>query len=183
MARVSFISLAAAAAALSLCAVPAIAAEVDGCTHFTWDVSHELAVMKQMPQAATASAKPGAEAPLLQVDKLYNLKLLPQGTVTYAAKPAKPTLDDSAQGGLIRFHVRQAGAYRISITSGHWVDIVDGAQLVKSRDFQGARGCDKPHKIVEFDLPGDRDLTLQFSGSTDSSVLMSITPVSAPAAH
>ncbi len=81
MARVSFISLAAAAAALSLSAVPAIAAEVDGCTHFTWDVSHELAVMKQMPQAATASAKPGAEAPLLQVDKLYNLKLLPQGTV------------------------------------------------------------------------------------------------------
>ena len=159
---------------------PALADEVDGCSHFTWDVSHELAVMKQAPKPITAATKPGSGAPLLQVDTLYELKLAPQGAVTYSSKPAKPTLDDSAQGGLVRFHVEQAGLYRISITSGHWIDVIEGDQLVKSKDFQGSRGCARPHKIVEFDLPAHKDLVLQFSGSTDPTVTLAITPVAVP---
>jgi hypothetical protein len=169
--------------ALGFCAQAAIAADADGCAHFTWDVSHELAVMKQPPQAIVAATKPGPQAPLLEVDKLYELKLSAQGGVTYAAKPAKPTLSDSSQGGLVRLHVAKAGLYRISITSGHWIDVVDGDHFVKSKDFQGSRGCERPHKIVEFDLPADTDLILQFSGSTDSTVVMAITAVSSPAAR
>jgi hypothetical protein len=183
MARASsFFALSALTMLLATVAGPANAAEVDGCAHFTWDVSRELAVMKQPAQAVTAGAKAADESPLVLLDKLYDLKLVGQGNVTYPAKPAKPTLNDSAQGGLVRFKVDKAGAYRVSITSGHWIDVVAGGQIVKSRDFQGARGCDKPHKIVEFDLQAG-ELTLQFSGSTEPSVLVSITPVSAPAAH
>jgi len=37
--------------------------------------------------------------------------------VTYSIKPAKPTLNDSVRGGLVRFHVDKAGLYRVSITS------------------------------------------------------------------
>ena len=152
--------------------------EGDGCAHFAWNVAHEVALMKQSPQSITAGAKPGKEAPQIQVDKLYDVKLVGQGTVTYAVKPAKPTLNDSAQGGLVRFRVDKAGLYRVSITSGHWVDVVDGAEFIKSKDFTGARGCERPRKIVEFELPAGRDLTLQFSGSTDQSVAVVITPVS-----
>jgi hypothetical protein len=144
-------------------------------------VSHELTVMKQTPQVIVAATKPGRQTPLLELDKLYELKLSPQAAITYAAKPAKPTLNDSAQGGLIRFHVEKAGIYRISITSGHWIDVVDGDHLVKSKDFQGSRDCERPHKIVEFDLPAGKDLILQFSGSTDPVVVMAITPVNTPA--
>jgi hypothetical protein len=168
-------------AASAACVAPAVADEVEGCSHFTWDVSHELAVMKQTPKPITAATKPGSETPLLQVDTLYELKLAPQGAVTYSAKPAKPTLDDSAQGGLVRFHVEQPGLYRISITSGHWIDVIEGEQFIKSKDFQGSRGCARPHKIVEFDLPAHKDFVLQFSGSTDPSVTLAITPVAAPA--
>ena len=176
-------------AASPTCMGPAFADETEGCSHFTWDVSHELAVMKQTPKAITAATKPGAGTPLLHVDTLYELKLSPQGAVTYSAKPAKPTLDDSAQGGIVRFQVHKPGLYRISITSGHWIDVIEGEQFIKSKDFQGSRGCARPHKIVEFDLPAHKDLVLQFSGSTDPSVTLAITPVAAaapaaaPAAH
>jgi len=51
----------------------------------------------------------------------------------------------------------------------------DGEQRVKSANFQGARGCERPHKIVEFDLPAGKDLTLQLGGAPDPSVLVAIT--------
>ena len=166
-----------------VCTTSALADEADGCAHFRWDVSHELAVMKQAPKPLTAATKPGAAAPHLEVDKVYELKLAAQSAVTYAVQPAKPTLDDSAQGGLVRFHTGPAGFYRISITSGHWIDVVDGAQAVKSKDFQGARGCERPHKIVLFELPGERDLILQLSGAAESPVLVAITPVPITSKH
>jgi hypothetical protein len=65
----------------------------------------------------------------------------------------------------------------VSITSGHWIDVVDGVQAVPSVDFQGHVGCKRPSKIVEFDLPAKRELTLQFSGSSDAEVLVAITAV------
>lgn len=156
---------------------PALADEGHGCSHFSWDVSHELQVMKQTAASVTAATKPGTHAPLVQIDKLYELKLSPQSGVTYAAKPGKPTTSDSARGGLVRFHTGKAGLYRVSLTSGHWIDVVDGEQLVKSKDFSGSHDCARPHKIVEFELPADKDLVLQFSGSSDAAVTAAITPV------
>lgn len=155
----------------------AVAADTDPCTRFAWDVSHELAVMKQTPQTITAAGKPGKDVPNLQLDKLYEIKLAGQSGVTFAMTPGKPTLPDNAQAGLAKFHTDKAGRYRISITSGHWIDVVDGTKLVRSRDFQGARGCERPHKIVEYDLPAGRELTLQLSGSSDAAVILSVTPV------
>ena len=173
---------------MALLAAPAVGQESDGCSHFTWDVSHELAVMKQTPKEVTAATQPGPGVPQIQVDALYDLKLAPQAKVTYGVPPAKPTLNDSAQGGLVSFRTGKAGLYRIAITSGHWLDVAAGTQLIKSKDFQGSRGCARPHKIVEFELPAHRALTLQLSGSTDATVTVSVTavtiattPVSAPA--
>ena len=155
----------------------AVAADIDPCTRFTWDVSHEIAVMKQAPQLLTAAGKPGKDVPQLQLDKLYEIKLAGQSTVTFVLTPGKPTLPDNAQAGLTKFHTDKAGRYRVSITSGHWIDVVDGKQLIRSRDFQGARGCERPHKIVEYDLPAGRELTLQLSGSPDAAVILSVTAV------
>jgi hypothetical protein len=50
-------------------------------------------------------------------------------------------------------------------------------RAVPSVDFQGHVGCERPSKIVEFDLPAGRDLTLQFSGSNDAEVFVAITAV------
>lgn len=179
MSRSTSLVLACAAVAMFSCAA-ARAADVDPCSTFTWDVSHERAVMQQSAQTVNAAQTPQAMT-LVELDKLYELKLAPQSGVTFQAKPAKPALDDGSQAGLVRFKTTQAGRYRVSITSGHWIDVVDGAQPVKSRDFQGQRGCQRPHKIVEFDLAAAHDYTLQFSGSTVAQVLVAITLVTAPA--
>jgi hypothetical protein len=160
----------------------ALAAEVDGCTKFTWDVTHELAVFKGVPKPVAAGTKAGKEAPQLKLDQVYELKLANQTGVTFALQPGKPTLPDNAQAGVFRFHTEKAGRYRVGITSGHWIDVVDGDKLIKSRDFQGARGCERPHKIVEYELPANSDLTLQLSGATDVTVIVAVTAVAgAPA--
>jgi molybdate transport system substrate-binding protein len=169
-------------AAVAMARQAASATDTDPCTRFTWDVSRELAVMKQTPRAVAAAVKPSAHVPQIDPEKLYEVKLAGQSTVTFLAKPGKPTLNDGTHAGLVRFRVGKVGRYRVSITSGHWIDIVDGTQLVRSRDFQGQRGCQRPHKIVEYELPAGRDLTLQFSGSTDTQVIVAITAVSTPAA-
>ena len=171
------------AAAMGICGQCALATDADGCAHFKWDVSHELTVMKQAPQALAAATKRDSKVPLLKLDKLYELKFSPQAAVMYSAKPAKLTLNNSAQGGLVRFRVDRDGLYRISISSGHWIDVVDdGDHLVNSKDFQGSHDCQRPHKIVEFALPAGKGFILQFSGSADPSVLMAITLVNTPAA-
>jgi molybdate transport system substrate-binding protein len=120
------------------------AADTDPCSRFIWDVSRELAVMKQAPRAVAAAVKPGADVPRIEPETLYEVKLADQSAVTFVAKPGKPTLNDGAHAGFVQFRVEKAGRYRVSITSGHWIEIVDGRQLVSSRDFQGQRSCQRP---------------------------------------
>ena len=154
------------------------AADVDACTRFKWDVSRELAVMRQSPQAITAAVRPGPHMPQLNIETLYSLTLADQAGVTFAAGPAKVSGVPGAHAGLVRFAVKKAGRYRISITSGHWVDVVDGVQLLPAVDYQGHVGCERPRKIVEFDVPAQHTLTLQFSGSSDPETVVAITAVS-----
>ncbi len=147
-----------------------------GCDSFTWDVSHELAVLDKPAKPITAGTN--AKKPVhLDFDQRYAVKLVPQGSVHFAVKPSKPMLDDGAQAGIFAFHTPKAGRYRVSITTGHWLDVVDGGNLVVSRDFQGQRGCEKVHKIVEFELSGNKDFLLQLSGGTDASLGIAITQV------
>jgi len=169
-------------AVIGMAGEAASAADTDPCTRFTRDVSRELAVMKQTPHAVAAAVKPSADVPQIEPEKLYEVKLADQRTVTFVAKPGKPTPNESAQAGLVRLRVEKAGRYRVSISSGHWIDIVDGRQLVSSKAFQGQHGCERPHKIVEYELPAGRDLTLQFSGSKDPQVIVAITAVNTPRA-
>lgn len=155
----------------------AAAAEDDPCTRFTWNVTHELSVMRQTPQPLAAALKAGKDAPQLQVDKVYEVALAGQSGVTFALTPGKPTLPDNSQAGVLRFQSDKAGRYRISITSGHWIDVVSNGKLVTSRDFQGARGCERPRKIVEYELPANGDFTLQLSGAADQKVILAVTAV------
>lgn len=152
------------------------AAMSGGCDSFTWDVSHELGVLGQLAKAITAGTD-GKKPVRLELDQRYSVKLVPQGTVHFAVKPGKPMLDDGAQAGVFSFHTPKAGRYRVSITTGHWLDVVDSGRLVVSSDFQGQRGCEKVHKIVQFELSGNKDFVLQLSGGTQPNLDVAITQV------
>jgi hypothetical protein len=162
----------------ALAASPALRAADgdDPCTHFKWDVTRERAVMAQAPTTVTA-AKAGGGAPSLQLEKDYTLALAPQDAVTFVAKPGKPTLTDGAHAGIARFHVAEAGHYRIAMTSAHWLDVLQGTTAIKSLDFNGAHGCARPRKVVEFEFPANSDLVLQLSGAADASVDLAIVRV------
>jgi len=71
--------------------------------------------------------------------------------------------------------VPQAGNYRISLDAPLWIDVLADAAALPARDFQGRPGCSAPHKIVEFELPGNTPLTLQFSGAQSATVRLAIT--------
>ena len=151
------------------------AADEDPCVNFAGEASHELAVMKQTSQEITAAANPDAGVPRISTETLYRLTLAAQSRVKFVANPGRTAVEEGSYAGLVKFRVSKAGRYRVSITSTHWIDIIDGAQLLEARAFQGLHGCKRPRKIVEYDLPADHDLILQLSGSPESRVDVAIT--------
>jgi hypothetical protein len=156
------------------------AAEASGCLGFKWDVTHEVALMKGAGQPVEAATQPGAGVPELKIDTLYVVKLADQSVVKFAGVPGKSAAAAGARAGLVQFRVSRAGRYRVSITSGHWMDVIADEKPIASVDYQGHTGCERPRKIVEFELPADQALVLQFSGSDDSTVTLAITAAKTP---
>jgi hypothetical protein len=153
-------------------------ADDDPCAGFAWDVSGEQALFATWPQAAVAG-EDAVSAPLLVADHLYELALVPQEQVKFAAPPGKKARVDGASAGLARLHLAGAGDYRISLDRPFWIDVVADQQLIAAADFQGRPGCQKPHKIVLYSLPGGQDLVLQLSGAVGNRVRLTITRVAA----
>jgi len=175
-----FVAIAAVFAGVSLMSAASVLAQDEapksGCASFTWDVSHELAVLDGPSKPITASAD--AKKPVrIELDQRYAVKLMPLGSVRFVAKPGKSTLESGEQAGMLSFHTQRAGRYRVSLTTGHWFDLVDNGNFVVSRELQGQRDCEKVHKIVEFELSGNRDFVLQLSGATESSLAIAVTQV------
>jgi hypothetical protein len=156
------------------------AAEASGCLGFKWDVTHEVALMKGAGQPVAAATQPGSGVPELKIDSLYVVKLADQSVMKFAAVPGKGGAAAAARAGLVQFRVSRAGRYRVSITSGHWMDVIADEKPIASVDYQGHTGCERPRKIVEFELPADKALILQFSGSDDSTVTLAITAAKTP---
>ena len=146
----------------------------EGCGATSPDVALEMAVMRS--PAIPVTAVSGKESPLpeLALDKHYAISLIPQSELSFRAKPGRAARDDLPRGGILRFAVPAAARYRISITSRHWIDVLDGRSAVASAAHHGP-GCELLHKIVEFDLPAGRPLTLQLSGRDDAIVGLAIT--------
>jgi hypothetical protein len=147
-----------------------------GCDSFIWDVSHELEVLGQPALSANAGID-GKKPVRLDLERHYKIKLVPQSAVKFSVKPSKPVADADAHAGVFSFHTPKAGRYRISISTGHWLDVLDGGLIVVSQDFQGQRGCEKVHKIVQYELSGNKDFVLQLSGDTQANLDVAITQV------
>ncbi|MFT4045934.1 MAG: hypothetical protein QM661_04470 [Solimonas sp.] len=168
-----FRSLTAALLAASLGA-PSMARAAAACEGFKWDVRDVRALFAgaATPVQAGASAVP---APAIEAGRLYQLELHPQESVTFAQPPAKKTLADGASAGLVRLRMARAGDYRVAVDVPFWLDVVAGAQVLPSLDFNGDPACEAPRKIVVYALPADRDLILQFSGHVGQRVRVSVT--------
>jgi hypothetical protein len=159
---------------LVLCAPTAPA---DDCAGFKWDVRKEQTLF-QGPSIALAAGKDVHSAPAVAPERLYQLQLLPQSLVTFARDPGKSIPPDRVYAGLATLKLAQPGHhYRVALDLPLWVDVVANGRLATVIDFQGQRGCNAPHKIVEFDLDGATEAVLQLSGAGNPLVHLSVTQV------
>ena len=156
------------------------AAADDPCTGGKWDITQEHALFSKAPEAISAGHDL-ASAPIMKAQKMYELALSPQSGVTFILPPAKKMLADGAFAGLVHMQVPAAGAYRVSLDQGFWIDVVGNQKFIESTDFGGVPGCTAPRKVVIFNLPAG-DLVLQLSGAAKDHVRVTLTPAPA-AAH
>lgn len=165
---------------LSLLFVPLAGAEelwpaASSCAAFRWNVASELAVM-QLPAIAIAARADAGNPATVVVGKHYVVTLAAQSGVKFAVPPAHATKGAAPRGGTLRLVVEVAGRYRVSLTSRHWIDVVDGDKVIESLDHEGHADCALLHKIVEYQLPAHRPLDLQISGADEDAIGLAITP-------
>jgi hypothetical protein len=144
------------------------------CVDFKWDVTQERGLFagSSMPLSAGADSN---SAPVMQLNHLYALKLMPQEHVTFAATPGKKTPSPGSNAGVVTFKLPASGSYRVAIDMPFWIDVVSNGALVAAKDFQSQHGCRPPHKIVEFELVGTRPFFLQLSNAAADSVRLTVT--------
>jgi hypothetical protein len=169
------------ATVLSVTLLAAAAKADDKCIEFAWDVRAEHLLFAMQPVQIVAGAD-RASTPTLGLDRLYQLHLQKQAEVKFPTPPGAREAKPDGYGGLAQLQVAVPGAYRVSADQPLWIDVAFNGALLKPQDFQGRRGCNAPHKIVEFVLPMGVQLTLQISNAANADVKISITP-SADAAH
>jgi len=167
----------------ALCAAPSLAAEqpgrhtAGGCETFTWNLSREFAALKQPAILLAASADKKVNPVRLAEGQHVAVTLVPQNSVAFAAAPGRQRKSESPTAGLLFFKSGPAGRYRISLSSRHWIDVLDGGTTIESRSHEGRNGCQLLHKVVEFELPGNRDLVLQLSGDDAATADVLVTAV------
>lgn len=166
-------------ALLVLSVIAAAARADDPCAAFSWDVAHERTLFATRATALAAGTALSS-SPSLATDRLYQLTLGLQQAISFEAPPAKMRMAEGAYAGLAKLRVDVGGRYRISLDQPFWLDVVAGGALVRSSDFQGRPGCSAPHKVVEFVLPADTALTLQFSGAASPTLKVTVTRSPAP---
>jgi hypothetical protein len=153
-------------AAAALIAAPGLAQaqEGSGCNGFKWPLDHERAALVRADKASLPNG--GA----LAYDIPMTLELQPLSAAGLPKAPERAPKSPSAFAGHFTLAApAKAGAYRVTISSEGWVDVLDGGAYLHPIAFTGARDCEGARKSVKFDLPS-RPLTVQLSGVPDSNI-------------
>jgi hypothetical protein len=162
-------------AGLLLLATSAYSHTTEGCATYTWDLAREFAALKAPGKPVVAGGSVAGRKHWLIPGARYDAMLRPQPGVTFVTPPGRARQLDAAAGGLLFFRSGKAGRYRISLNTHHWIDVVDGRKSIDSIAHEGRSGCELLHKVVEFELPARRALTIQLSGANTESVSVVIT--------
>lgn len=153
----------------------ALAAD-DPCQAFKWDLSRERALFAA-PAAAPIDGNAMPPAAFV-VDQAVDIRLRPQASLKLPVPSAKPMLTDGAWAGFATFTVPRPGLYRIALDSHLWIDVLDGTLALTSVDFGGPGSkCPAPQKVVIYDLPAGKLLTLQISDATEPRARVIVTRV------
>jgi hypothetical protein len=158
------------AGALLLAATPVRAAEPSGCDKFAWPLTAEQRLLGE-PQAAQAGDLDRDAA------KAVTVKLLPLAEAALPMAPERPPQKTPALAGFLRFGKGAAGGlYKVSLSEGAWIDVVQDGHYLKPVAFTGATDCPHIRKSVKFEI-GPDPFALQVSGAPASGIAVVVTPV------
>ena len=158
--------------AVALIAAPGLAQgqEGSGCGGFRWPLDRERAALVR----ADKPLLPNGGA--LGYDVATTLRLQPLSGAGLPKAPERAPKSPSAFAGHFTLAApAKAGAYRVTISSEGWVDVLDGGAYLHPIAFTGAKDCEGARKSVKFDLP-DRPLALQFSGVPKDQISVIVSP-------
>jgi hypothetical protein len=158
--------------AVSLIVAPGLAQaqEGSGCSGFRWPLDHERAALVR----ADKPSLPNGGA--LAYDAAMTLELQPLSAAGLPKGPERPPRStDSFAGHFTLAAPAKPGVYRLTLSSGAWVDVLDGGAYLHPIAFTGAKDCEGARKSVKFDLPS-RPLALQFSGVPGDRISVIVSP-------
>jgi hypothetical protein len=158
--------------AVALIVAPGLAGaqEGSGCAAFRWPLDRERAALVR----ADKPSLPNGGA--LTYDAAVTLQLQPLSAAGLPKAPERPPRStDSFAGHFTLAAPAKPGVYRLTLSSGAWVDVLDGGAYLHPIAFSGAKDCEGARKSVKFDLPS-RPLALQFSGVPGDQISVIVSP-------
>ena len=148
----------------------AAAAEPSGCDKFKWPIAHEQAAL------AAPAAGPLAPGAALPADVGTRLKLVPFAEAKLALAPERPPKFSPSFAGAFSLDAPAAPAvFKVTLSAGGWIDIVQGGKFLKPSAFSDAAGCANARKSVKFRLAAE-PTTLQLTGVGDSDGSIIVSP-------
>lgn len=159
-------------AAVALIAAPGLvqAQEGSGCGGFKWSIEGDRAALVRADKPSLPNG--GAVA----YDAATTLELQPFASAGLPKAPERAPRSPSAFAGhFVLAAPAKPGVYRLTMSSGAWVDVLDGGPYLHPVAFSGARDCEGARRSVKFDLPA-RPLALQFSGVPGDRISVIVSP-------
>jgi hypothetical protein len=145
------------------------AAAASGCDQFKWPIAHEQAAL------AAPAAGPLAPGATLPADAGARLKLVPFAEAKLTIAPERPPKFSPSYAGAFALDApAAAGVYKVTLSAGGWIDLVQDGKSLKAVNFSDATGCANARKSVKFRLAAE-PATLQLTGvgAPDVSIIVS----------
>ena len=104
------------------------------------------------------------------------IKLVPLADAGLRMAPERLPQKTPTLAGYLQFGKADAShLYKVSLSEGAWIDLVQDGRYLKPTAFTGATDCPNVRKSVKFEI-GPDPFTLQVSAAPSSSITIVITP-------
>ena len=154
-----------------LLAAPAFAQEPVGCDKFKWPLDRERTMLAN-PVVVVASGSE-VQQPLAAA---LMVTLVPFADANLPMAPSRAPKSPDSYAGFVRVSaLPRAATYRITLSEGAWIDVVQDGHDVKSSAFSGAMGCDGVRKSVKFELTA-APFIIEISGTIAHASAVVVTP-------
>ncbi|MGH6674793.1 MAG: hypothetical protein ACRECE_01020 [Xanthobacteraceae bacterium] len=151
-----------------LAAAPALAQEPTGCGTLKWPLDKERALLAKPSEVVSGAEGVQPLRPVAVTLQSFAAAKLPQ------APSRSPRYPDS-YAGFVQASAPASGTYRITLSHGAWIDVIQDGRTLKSVGFTGAKGCDGIAKSVKFDLDA-APYVIEISGTSAHSIGLVVTP-------